>query len=142
MAKNYKQDFAASQRQQLVSVPPFAGFFGSKSGGKVSADPSKVYDGGKKRPETLSATAETDNVTVSRPYRPLIHGPIMRALQRQVGEFRTTITIYDTDPDLGRLTEPQNVYADALLVGLDWPEHDASSSDGGMIELEFSVEAS
>lgn len=138
----FNKNAPATQRQQLVEVKPFDGYFATKSGGEVSADPAKVYDGGKKRPEILSAVSETDNITVSRPYRPAVHANLLRQLQRQVGSYATVVTVYDTDPDLGRISPPQNVYAPAVLVRLAWPEHDASSADAGMFELEFMVDAS
>lgn len=128
----------ASQRQQLVEVAGFDGYFASKSGGEVSAETSKVWDGGKLSPDVMSSPAETDNVTVSRPYRPGIHGPKLSQLAKLVGRFRTTVSVWDTDPDLGPIGTPV-VYADALLVKLTRPEHDASSSDPGVFELEFAV---
>jgi hypothetical protein len=128
----------AAQRQQLVEVAGIPGYMSTKEGGERSSDPSKVWDGGALDPETLSAPAETGNITVGKPYRPLVHGPILKAMDRQVGRLRTTIKIWDTDPDLGPIGEPR-IHANALLVRLSWPEHDASSSDAGMFELEFAV---
>lgn len=129
----------ASQQHQLVSVGGFPGYFATKEGGDVESEASKVWDGGSLRPETTTAPAETGNITVSKPYRPATHGPLLRRLSKQVGVFRTTVSIFDTDPQLGPIGQP-NVYADAVLVRLAWPEYDASSSDPGMFELEFSVD--
>jgi hypothetical protein len=128
----------ASQRQQLVKVDGFAGFFATKEGGEVSADVSQAWDGGALRPEPMSAPATTSNVTVTKPYRPAIHGPQLRALAPVVGRYRTTVNVYDTDPDLGPIGEPVT-YANALLVRLKRPDHDAGSADPGTFELEFAV---
>lgn len=128
-----------SSAQQLVSIPEFPAYFASKTGGAVSAETSKVHDGGRKKPETLSAPPTIENVVISRPYRNTIHAPILKRLRRQVGEFRTTISVWDTDPDLGPIGEP-TVYADALLVRVTSPDLDAASSEAARFELEFSVD--
>lgn len=128
----------ASQRQQLVQVSGIPGYMGTKTGGENEAEISKAYDGGSLRPENMSAPAEMSDVVVSKMYRPAIHGPILRDWNRQVGTFRTTVSVWDTDPDLGPIGTPV-VYAGALLRKLVRPEFDASSSDPGMFELTFSV---
>lgn len=128
----------ASQRQQLVQVSGIPGYMGTKTGGEIEAEVSKAWDGGSRSPETLSSPAETSNVVVTKMYRPAIHGPILKAWARQVGTFRTTVSVWDTDPDLGPIGQPV-VYAGALLTKLVRPEFDASSSDPGMFELEFAV---
>lgn len=133
------QNAPASARQQLVEVAGFAGYFANKEGGDVEAETSQVWDGGSLKPENMAGPATTGNVTVSRPYRPAIHGPILKRLAKQVGRHRTTVSVWDTDPDLGPIGEPV-VYADALLVRLARPEADASSSDASTFELEFATD--
>ena len=128
----------ASARQQLVEVAGIPGYMATKTGGEISAEVGKVWDGGATQPETLSGPAETANVVVSKPYRPGIHGALLAKLARQVGAWRTTVSVYDTDPDLGPIGKPR-VYANALLVRLAWPDGDASSSDASSFELEFAV---
>ena len=129
----------ASARQQLVEVAGFPGYFANKEGGEIEAESSQVWDGGTLKPETMAGPATTGNVTVSRPYRPTVHGPILKRLAKQVGRYRTTVSVFDTDPDLGPVGQPV-VYANALLVRLTRPEADASSSDPSTFELEFAVE--
>lgn len=128
----------AAQRQQLVKVSGFPGYFATKEGGDVEAETSKVYDGGELRPEVLASPSETGNVTVSRPYRPGIHKPILDRLAKQVGRFRTTVSVQDTDADLIPIGKP-TTYPAALLVRMTRPEHDAGSSDAGTFELEFAI---
>lgn len=128
----------AAARQQLVQVSGFPGYFANKEGGEIEAEASKVWDGGQTKPETMAGPAETSNVTVSRPYRPGVHGPILKQLAKRVGRHRTTISVYDTDPDLGPIGQPV-VYPDALLVRMTRPEADAASSDASTFELEFAV---
>lgn len=133
------QNAPASARQQLVEVAGFPGYFANKSGGEVSAESTQVWDGGALKPENMGGPSTTGNLTVSRPYRPGVHGPILKRLAREVGRHRTTVSVWDTDPDLGPIGEPV-VYADALLVRLMRPDADASSSDASTFELEFATE--
>lgn len=129
----------AASRQQLVEVAPFPGYFATKTGGEITADVTKVWDGGARRPENMAGPPSTADVVVGRPYRPGIHGPILKDLARRVGSWRTTISVWDTDPELGPIGTPV-VYANALLVGLTRPDLDASSSDPSSLSLAFAVE--
>lgn len=129
----------ATAQQQLWEVAGFDGYFATKTGGEVSAETSKAWDGGKLTPEVLSAPSETGNLVLSKPYRPGAHRSILKQLAKGVGRYRTTVSGYDTDADLGPTGEPL-VYANALLVRLLWPESDAASSDGSSFELEFAVD--
>ena len=128
----------ASQRQQLVAVSGWTGYFATKSGGEVTADTNPVWDGGSLKPSNLAGPATTANIVVSRPYRPGLHAATLKSWEKVVGRKRTTVWVRDTDPDLGPIGTP-TVYADALLVRVTRPDHDAASSDPGMIELEFAV---
>lgn len=129
----------ASQRQQLVQVSGIPGFMTTKEGGDIEAETTKTRDGGSLTTETMSSPSETGNVTVSKLYRPSIHATILKEWGRRVGILRTTVSVWDTDPDLGPIGEP-TVYANALLVRLARPEFDANSSDPSMFELEFGVD--
>lgn len=129
----------AAARQQLVEVAGWPGYFASMEGAEVSGETAQAWDGGSLKPENLGGPATTSNITVSRPYRPAVHGPIRKTWAKQVNRLRTTVSIWDTDPDLGPIGTP-GVYANALLVRITRPQHDAGSSDPGTIELEFAVE--
>lgn len=129
----------ATTQQQLVQVAGFDGFFGTKEGGEVSGDVTKIKDGGSLVDLLIpGGTPTTSNVTVTKLYRPAVHGPILRRLAKRVLRERTTLNIYDSDPDLGPIGEPVT-YADALLVRVKRPDHDANSSDAAMFELEYAV---
>lgn len=129
----------ASQRQQRVKVHGIEDLWASKTGGETSAETTKVWDGGRLTPVVLSAPATTGNIVVGRPYRPHRDGAIKRELRKLVGRKRLTISIQDTDPDLTPIGRPE-VFADALLVRVSAPDHDASSGDASVIELEFEPE--
>lgn len=129
----------AAQRQFLVTIEGIAGTWATKAGAETSADTTDVYDGGRKAPEKLASPATTDNVTLSRPYRPARDGALAKRLRPIVGSFRSTVTVQPTDADLIPYGAP-TVYANALLVRLAEPEHDAASGDPSVVELEFAVE--
>ena len=129
-----------SQRQHLVKVSGIEGYFATFSGGSVSADTNKVYDGGNPIPEVLSGPAEADNITVGRPFDLNRDPAIVAALRRQVGTFTATISVQPTDRNLNAVGKPR-VYPNALLVSLTEPDYDATSGDAAQIELEFAVGA-
>lgn len=133
----------AAQRQFLVAIDGLGShtqdYWGSKSGGGITAEATKVFDGGKLQPEVITAPAEVDDVTISRPYDPLRDQPIMHRLKKQVGVWRTTITVQPAETDLSASRVPPDVYPDAVLVGLTPSDVDASSGDPATYELVFAV---
>jgi hypothetical protein len=128
----------SSARQFLVKVAGIDGYFMTKSGGSISADANKVYDGGSLVPDVLAGPAEADNVTVSRAYDPTRDATLLARLRRDVGRFTTTVSVTPTDRDLVAVGTPV-VYSNALLVGVTEPDSDASSGDAATYELEFAV---
>lgn len=128
----------SAQRQFLVKVAGIDGYFMSKSGGNVSSDTSKVYDGGSLTPDVLAGPAEAENITVSRAYDYTRDGELLRRLRKDVGRLSTTVSVTPTNRDLVPLGSP-TVYSEALLVGLTEPDYDASSGDAATYELEFAV---
>lgn len=135
-----EQTQIATARQQLWEVAGFDGYFATKTGGEVSAETTKVHDGGSLTPETLAGPSETSNIVLTKPYRSGMHRATLKALSAGVGRYRTTVSGYDTDPDLGPIGDPIT-YANALLVKLTWPEGDAGGNAASMFTLEFAVDA-
>lgn len=130
----------AAQRQYLVKVSGIEGRFSTKSGGNITADVSKQYDGGSLVPDVLSSPAEAENITVGRAYDHRRDAAILKQLKKQVGSKRVTITVTPTDQDMVALNRP-SVYPRALLVGVTEPEYDSSSGDFATFELEFAIGA-
>lgn len=128
----------SAQRQFLVKVSGIDGYFMTKSGGNISADTNKVYDGGSLVPDVLAGPAEAENVTVSRGFDTQRDNPIIARLRQQVGRLRATVSVTPTDADLVAQGSP-TVYPEALLVGLTEPEADASGSDSSVFELEWAI---
>lgn len=128
----------ASQRQWLVRVDGIEGLWARKTGGAITADTTKAYDGGNPTPDLISAPPSAENVTVGRTYDEDRDGPILRRLRPLVGVFRTTVSVTPTDADLVAIGEPI-VYAGALLVGVTESDVDAGSGDASDFDLEFAI---
>lgn len=132
----------SAQRQFVVMIDGMDKTpWGVKSGGEITADTNKVWDGGSLVPEVLSAPAEVGDVTISRPYDPERDQPLINSLKSLVGHLRTTITVVPTNSTLVAARVKPTVYSNALLSGLREPETDASSGDAADYELTFAVGA-
>lgn len=127
-----------SARQWIVKVGGIDGNFSNKSGGNISSETNKVYDGGKLIPDVLSGPAEVDNITVSRPYDSVRDYKLLKTLRAKVGTFLTTISVTPTDRLLKTNAAPI-VYSQCLLIGVTEPDADAASGDASTFELEFAV---
>lgn len=128
----------SSARQFLVKVEGVEGFWAQKEGGNVSADSSKVYDGGSLKPEVITNPAEAEDVTVTRPFDVDRDQDVATRLLPLVGSWETTVSITPTDADLVAAGPPR-VYPRARLTGVNEPEVDASSGDPAMIGLVFAI---
>lgn len=133
----------AANRQFLVKIDGLSNgwdYYATKSGGEVTSDSNKVFDGGSLVPDVLASPAEVGDLTISRPYDPERDQPILDRIIGQVGNWRTTVSVTPTYGDLTtvRGLKPR-VYSNALLVGVREPEPDASSGDAADYELTFAV---
>lgn len=125
-----------SQRQYVVTIDRIEGKFMTKSGGSISADSTKIYNGGEKTPSIITGISEVENITVGRAFDNARDRAMLTTLRSQVGRFTTTIKVQETDADYVAVGNPV-VYADAVLVGITEPEYDSGSGDPAMVELEF-----
>lgn len=131
----------ASKRQSLVSLGEVdIGYWSTKTGGEISATTTEVFDGGSLTPTHLASPATTKNVILSKPYRNSQDQALFKRLAPLVGIWRTTVTVQDTDASLIPVGEP-TVYPACLLVRIQPPDHDASSGDGKMLEIEVAPSA-
>lgn len=130
----------SAQRQFLVKVSGIDGYFSTKSGGNISADTNKHYDGGAIVPDVLASPAQAENVTVSRAFDVAVDPDRLAGLRAKVGRWRTTISVTPTDEDLIATGTPV-VYPEALLVGMTEPDYDSSGGDVATWELEFAIGA-
>jgi len=128
----------STQRQFLVKIGGIDGYFATKTGGNITADSSKVYDGGDLTPDVLTGPSTPDNITCGRPYDPMRDGQVLRSLRRRVGSWTTVVSVTETDRDLVAIGPPVT-YPKAVLVGLSEPEVNAGSGDAAEFTLEFAV---
>lgn len=103
-------------------------------GGETSADDSRHKRGGMQGSVPLGGTKEVGNITTSRLYDGFMQEQ-EPWLENGVGALEATITKQPLD-DAGLAFGRPRVFT-AKLVTLTPPDHDADSSDGAMIELEF-----
>lgn len=134
----------SAQSHALVSMARFTYggqpiWFAAKTGGDTTAESTQFYDGGSSQAENTGSKASTSNVVVTLMYRPRKHAARIKALRAQVGSYRDTITVQDTDADLRPLPVAPDLYPDALLVGVTSPPFDANSADRRTIDLTFAV---
>lgn len=129
----------AAQRQFLVKVDGIEGYWAQKSGGEITSDSTKVFDGGSLRADVIASPPEIGDITVTRPYDPLRDQEVINQLKTRVGTWVTTISITPTETDLRAARVKGDVYPESLLIGLRLPESDASSGDAADYELTFAT---
>lgn len=130
----------SSQRMFLVKVSGIDGYFQTKSGGDITAEASKIYDGGANTPDVMSAPKEVAEVTVARAYDRFRDGDLLRSLRNLVGEWFTDVSVTDTDEKLVAYGKPVT-YTGALLTGLKELETDSNSGEPTSFELTFTPSA-
>jgi hypothetical protein len=129
----------SAKRQFLTKVDGIEGYWAQRTGGEISADTNKVFDGGSLRPDVLSGPAQVDDIVVTRPYDPARDQVLLNQLKSRVGTWRTTVSQTPTETDLTVSKVPGDVYPDALLIKVKPPESDSGSSDAAELELTFAV---
>jgi len=127
--------------QFLVKVDGIDGYWAAKTGGSISADTNKAWDGGARRPDVLGGRPNTEDVELTRPFDPIRDQPLLNSLKSRVGEWRTTLSTQPIYADMTAVPTPGDVYSEALLIKLSMPEVDASSSDPAELALTFAVSA-
>lgn len=127
-----------ASRATLVSIDGLPDYYATFSGGEVTAEVAKAWDGGRKTADLVPGAPDTSNLVCGRPYGAARDQEIVRRLEKLVGSWRTTVTTQDTDSDFTPIGEP-TTYADALLVRVKRPESDAASGDSKTYELEFAT---
>lgn len=130
-----------AKRQFLVSWSPAGtnvveGLWAQKTGGEVTSETTKAYDGGDDKPAILAAPATPGNITLTRPYEPERDSAMAAALKKRVGRLTGQLLIQPTDVDYNVVGTPET-FPDALLVGVTTPDVEAGSADASMISLEF-----
>jgi hypothetical protein len=124
----------------VVSEPDFLNYWSSVTGGEITAAVEKVYDGGQKFPDTLCASAEVGDITVTRNYDSILDGAKIALVRHLVGQAYYNVNILELNCDL---VVPESgltrTYVNALLVGLTEPDGDASSGAPATFSMTFSI---
>jgi len=124
----------------MPAPPDFLGHFAQVSGGEITASVEKVFEGGKKFPETLCAPAEVGDVTLTRHYDPERDGELVAGLRGRVGSAYYNITIEETNCDLVVSGSTNNrIFTEALVVGLTEPDGDASSGAPATFSITLAI---
>ncbi|MBT6198992.1 MAG: hypothetical protein HOI21_00465 [Bacteroidetes Order II. Incertae sedis bacterium] len=131
---------APAEVMGMATPPDFTGYFAQVSGGEITASVEKVFEGGKKFPETLCAPAEVGDVTLTRHYDPTRDGSLVAGLRGLVGAAYYDITIEETDCDLKVMDSENNrMFTQALVVGLTEPDGDASSGAPATFSITLAI---
>jgi len=139
-----------AQRQVVAEIKPvsvggrrgprFNGKFAQVSGGEITANVEKVYDGGALFPDVLCAPPEVGDITVTRHFDPQRDGAALKKLRQMIGSAYYDVYVYTLNCDL-KEAGTERVYAKALCVGLSEAEGDASSGAPASFALTFSISA-
>lgn len=127
----------ASQRHSLVVVHGIPILWRSMSGGGVSGDYTRDYDGGSDVADFIPGYPEPEDITVTTTVAPRRDLEWMRKIKGQVLRGRFTITRQWTDANWDPIGEPET-YPNCLLTGFSNPEV-SSSSDPAEITLTFAT---
>jgi hypothetical protein len=128
----------ATKRQFLVTISGFPGTWSTSSGGSLSADVTRDYDGGSDVPDLLGGVPTAEDLEISRTFDPVRDLAILEKLRREVGRGRYTIMKQATDANYNKVGKPMT-YSDCLLLGVNDPHSDASSSDTSQMTVKFAT---
>lgn len=122
----------------LVYVGGIETPFAVKTGGEVSGDVTRVFDGGATEPDLIPGRRMVGNLVLSRPYARQRDQSIIDRLTPRVLVERRPITVQPTDADL-IADGPATTYPDCLLMRVTPPAVNAAGTDGAMWEMEWSA---
>jgi len=111
------------------------GTFDTFKGGEVDSDEQKYRPGGMADPVSLGGAVTMGNVTVSRNYQLDRDHPSIHALLALVG--KSTITASKQPLDINRVPYGRPLIYKGKIKTVTPPEHDSTSSDPAMLEIEF-----
>lgn len=122
----------------IVTVGGIPYPFAVKTGGEVSGDVTKVFDGGATAPDLIPGRRLVGDLIISAPYaRARDQAQIDRLMSRVLVE-RQPISIQPTDSDYIVDGDPM-VYPDCLLMRVTPPNVNAGGSDAATWEMAWSA---
>lgn len=117
-------------------------YFSAKTGGGVTAESTKFYDGGSLIPIVTTAPPQTEDVVVTLYYQPRRDYAVLKKLKSLVGSYTDTLNVLDTDAQLNPIPGvPATVYPDAVLTGMSGIDYDANGTEQRSCQLTFAVGA-
>lgn len=125
-------------RPDNPAVAMIKGVWDKMSGGGIDSEESKYHPGGMSDPISLGGRKTVENVTVQRLYRLGRDHDAMQSLINAVGKSKVTVSKQPMDIDA-------NVYGDPIVYNgtlkrVTPPDVDSEASEGGLIELEITVD--
>lgn len=130
----------AHTRVTLKGFPiEMPGTWARKSGGNVTSEARRWREGGElTKEEVAGGPSTTEDVTVSRNYRPDRDGEILRWAKRHGGRAYGTLIEQDLDSDENPYGKP--VVSRVLLLGVNGKDVDADDTSGfQMLELTLAI---
>lgn len=111
------------------------GTFDTFKGGEVDSDEQKYRPGGMADPVSLGGAVTMGNVTIERNYQLDRDHSIIHQLLALAG--RATITVAKQPLDLNKVPYGRPLVYQGKLKMVTPPDHDSTSSNPGMLALEF-----
>jgi hypothetical protein len=124
------------KRQFVVNVSGIPGTWRQSTGGGMTSEVTKDYDGGALYPTVLGSLPEAEDIVLTRTFEPDRDLPIIEGMRNMVGRGFYTITKTATDANLVRIGKPLTYRG--VLKAVSHPESDANSSDVSDFVLTFS----
>lgn len=111
------------------------GTFDTFKGGEVDSDEQKYRPGGMADPVSLGGAVTMGNVTISRNYELDRDHPIIHTLLSLAG--RAMISVCKQPLDINKVPYGRPLIYKGKIKTVTPPEHDSTSSDPAMLEIEF-----
>jgi hypothetical protein len=111
------------------------GVFDTFKGGEVDSDEQKYRPGGMGDPVSLGGSVTMGNVTVTRNYKLERDHPIIHTLMSLAG--RAIIWAVKQPLDIYKVPYGRPLIYQGKIKMVKAPEHDSTSSDPAMLEIEF-----
>jgi hypothetical protein len=111
------------------------GVFDKRTGGDVDSDEQKYRPGGMAPPVSLGGAVTMNNVVLERNYVLERDHPIIHQLLSLAGI--AAISCAAQPLDLNRVPFGRPIVETGKLKNVAWPDHDSTSSDPGLLHLEF-----
>jgi hypothetical protein len=111
------------------------GTFDTFGGGEIDSDEQKYRPGGMAPPVSLGGAVTMGNVTVSRLFDLDRDNPIVHALIARVGIGGIAVTKQPLD--LNKVPYGRPLVYTGKVKKVTPPDHDSTSSDPGLLEIEF-----